>query len=174
MTTPWRSPIIRAVEMSSVAEQETVAVNRRARHDYDILETYDAGIVLTGPEIKSIRAHRVQLREAYAQVDRGEAWLYNMHISAFGPGSRDNQDPRRSLKLLLLRREIYLLIGRAVERGLTIVPLRLYLQRGYAKVQLGLARGRREWDKRRVIAEREARREEERALSERQHDRERE
>jgi SsrA-binding protein len=160
--------------MGSMAENETIAVNRRARHDYDILETYDAGIVLTGPEIKSIRAHRVQLGDAYAQFERGEAWLYNMHISAYEPGSRDNQDPRRTRKLLLHRREISRLIGRAVERGLTIVPLRLYLQRGYAKVQLGLARGRRQWDKRQAIAEREARREEERALSERQHDRKRE
>jgi SsrA-binding protein len=155
-----------------MAEKATIAVNRRARHDYDILETYDAGIVLTGPEIKSIRARRVQLGDAYAQIEQGEAWLYNMHISAYGPGSRDNQDPRRTRKLLLHRREINRLIGRAVERGLTIVPLRLYLQRGYAKVQLGLARGRRQWDKRRAIAEREARREEERALSARQHGRE--
>jgi SsrA-binding protein len=152
-----------------VAEKETIAVNRRARHDYDVIETYDAGIVLTGPEIKSIRARRVQLRDAYAQIERGEAWLYNMHISAYEPGSRENRDPRRTRKLLLHRREINRLIGRAVERGLTIVPLRLYLQRGYAKVQLGLARGRRQWDKRRAIAEREARREEERALSARQH-----
>lgn len=155
-----------------MAEKATIAVNRRARHDYDILETYDAGIVLTGPEIKSIRARRVQLGDAYAQIEHGEAWLYNMHISAYGPGSRDNRDPRRTRKLLLHRREINRLIGRAVERGLTIVPLRLYLQRGYAKVQLGLARGRRQWDKRRAIAEREARREEERALSARQHGRE--
>lgn len=155
-------------------QTEIIAVNRRARHDYDIIETYDAGIVLSGPEIKSIRARRVQLRDSYAQIERGEAWLYNMHISAYQPSSRENRDPLRRRKLLLHRREIDRLIGRTVERGLTLIPLRLYLQRGYAKVQLGLARGRRQWDKRQAIAEREARREEERALSPRQHERERE
>jgi len=152
-----------------MAQKEIIAVNRRARHDYDIIETYEAGIVLTGPEIKSIRARRAQLRDAYAQVERGEAWLYNMHVSSYQPGSRENQDPRRTRKLLLHRREIDRLIGRTVERGLTLIPLRLYLERGYAKVELGLARGRRQWDKRRAIAEREARREEERALSARRH-----
>jgi SsrA-binding protein len=155
-------------------EKEIIAVNRRARHDYDIIDTFDAGIVLTGPEIKSIRARRVNLRDAYAQVAQGEAWLYSMHIAPYEPGSRDNRDPRRTRKLLLHRREIDRLVGRTVERGLTIVPLRLYLQRGYAKLQLGVARGRRQWDKRQAIAEREARREEERALSPRRHERERE
>jgi len=148
-------------------ERQVIAVNRRARHDYDILEAYDAGLVLTGTEIKSLRAHRVSLREAYAQIDRGEAWLHNMHISPYQPGSRENPDPRRRRKLLLHRQEINKLLGRTTERGLTIVPLQLYLERGYAKVELGLARGRRQWDKRRAIAQREARREEERALSER-------
>ncbi len=148
-----------------MAEQETIAINRRARHDYDIIETYDAGIALSGTEIKSVRARRVDLRDAYAQVERGEAWLHNMHISPYEAGSRDNPPPRRKRKLLLHRREINRLLGRAVERGLTIIPLRVYLERGYAKVELGLARGRRQWDKRRAIAEREAKREEERALS---------
>jgi SsrA-binding protein len=151
-----------------MSEREIIAVNRRARHDYDILETCDAGLVLTGTEIKSLRARRTDLRDAYALIERGEAWLHNMHISHYDPGSRDNQDPRRTRKLLLHRREINRLLGRTVERGLTIIPLRLYLERGYAKVELGLARGRRQYDKRKAIAEREARREEERALSERQ------
>ena len=151
-----------------MSEQETIAINRHARHDYDIMETYDAGLVLTGTEIKSVRARRVDLRDAYAQVERGEAWLHDMHISPYEPGSRENTPPRRRRKLLLHRREINRLMGRAIERGLTIIALRVYLDRGYAKVELGLARGRRQWDKRRAIAEREARREEERALSQRQ------
>jgi len=153
-----------------VSDRETVALNRRARHDYEITETYDAGLVLTGTEIKSVRAHRVDLRDAYAAVERGELWLHNMHISPYDPGSRDNPATRRSRKLLLHRREISRLIGRTVEKGLTIIPLKLYLQRGYAKVELGLARGRRQWDKRQAIAAREARREEERALAQRRRD----
>jgi SsrA-binding protein len=146
-------------------EKELIAVNRRARHDYEIIETYEAGLVLTGTEIKSLRARRVDLRDAYAQVARGELWLHHMHIAPYEPGSRENPDPRRTRKLLLHRREINRLLGRTTEKGLTIIPLRIYLQRGYAKVQLGLARGRRQWDKRRQIAAREARRERERALS---------
>ncbi len=148
--------------------KQIVAVNRRARHDYDIIETYDAGLVLTGAEIKSIRAHRVSIREAYAQIERGEAWVHNMHISPYEAGGHYNPDPRRSRKLLLHRREIDKLLGRTLERGFTIVPLQLYLQRGYAKVQLGLARGRRQYDKRKAIAAREARREADRAFAERQ------
>ncbi len=150
-----------------MSERQTIAVNRRARHDYDILETFDAGIVLTGTEIKSVRAGKMSLREAYATIDEGAAWIHNMHISPYDPGSRANVDAKRRRKLLLHRREINKLIGRSVERGLTIVPLRVYLQRGYAKIELGLARGRRAWDKRQAIAEREAQREEERAFAER-------
>jgi SsrA-binding protein len=152
-----------------MSDQDTIAYNRRARHDYDILETFDAGIVLTGAEIKSIRAHRVDLRDAYVAIERNEAWVHNMHIGPYDPASRDNLYSRRTRKLLLHRREISRLLGRAPERGLTIIALRLYLQRGYAKLQLGLARGKREYDKRKAIAEREARREEERALADRQH-----
>jgi len=152
-----------------MSDRETIAVNRRARHDYDILETFDAGLVLTGTEIKSVRARRVALREAYAAIEGAEAWLYNRHSSPYEAGSRYNPDPKRRRKLLLHRREIDKLLGRTVEKGLTLVPLRIYLQRGYAKVAIGLARGKREYDKRRAIAEREVRREEERALSERQH-----
>ncbi len=151
-----------------MSQKEPISVNRRARHDYEILETYDAGLVLTGTEIKSVRARKVSLREAYAAIEGGEAWLYNMHIGPYEPGSRENVDPKRRRKLLLHRHEIDRLLGRTVERGLTVVPLRLYLQRGYAKVELGLGRGKRQYDKRRAIAQREAKREEERALSERQ------
>ena len=150
-----------------MSDKEIIAVNRRARRDYEIIETYDAGLVLTGTEIKSVKARRADLRDAYAQVQHGEAWLHNMHISPYEPGSRENRDPRRTRKLLLHRHEINKLLGRTIERGLTIIVLSLYLQRGYAKVELGLARGRRQYDKRKAIAEREARREEERALSER-------
>jgi SsrA-binding protein len=150
-----------------MSDRQTIAVNRRARHDYEILETFDAGIMLTGTEIKSVRAGRVALRDAYAAIERGEAWLHNMHISPYEPGNRFNTLSKRSRKLLLHRRELNRLLGRTIERGLTLVPLRVYLQRGYAKVELGLARGKREWDKRRAIAEREAQREAERAFSER-------
>lgn len=148
-----------------MAERETVALNRRARHDYEIMETYEAGLVLTGTEIKSVRAHKADIKDAYAAVERGEAWLHNMHISPYEPGSRDNPSTRRTRKLLLHRREINRLLGRAIEKGLTVIPLKLYLERGYAKIELGLARGRRQWDKRQAIAEREAKREQQRALS---------
>jgi SsrA-binding protein len=149
-----------------MSDRQTIAVNRRARHDYDILETFDAGIVLTGTEIKSVRAGKLSLRESYATIENSAAWLHNMHIGPYDPGSRANPEPKRTRKLLLHRREINRLLGRTLERGLTIIPLRLYLQRGYAKVELGLGRGRRDYDKRRAIAEREAQREAERAFSE--------
>jgi SsrA-binding protein len=148
-------------------ERETVAVNRRARHDYEIMETYDAGLVLTGTEIKSVRARQLDLRDSYVQVDGDEAWLHSLHIAPYMPGSRDNPSPRRRRKLLLHRREINRLLGRSIEKGLTIIPLRVFLQRGYAKVEIGLAKGRRQYDKRKAIAEREMKREEERALSQR-------
>lgn len=150
-----------------MADRQTIAVNRRARHDYDITETYHAGLVLTGTEIKSVRAHRVELRDAYGQVERGEAWLHNLHIAPYEKGLRDSPDTRRRRKLLLHRREINRLLGRSLEKGLTIIALQVYLERGYAKVELALARGRRQYDKRRAIAEREARREEERAMAQR-------
>jgi len=151
-----------------MSEREVVAVNRRARHDYDIVETYEAGIILTGTEIKSVRAHRVDFRDAYGAVEGNEVWLHNMHIAPYEPGSRENVASRRSRKLLLHRREISRLLGRTTEKGLTLIPLRMYLQRGYAKVEMGLARGRRQYDKRAAIAEREAQREEDRAFAERQ------
>ncbi len=151
-----------------MADRETVALNRKARHDYDILETFEAGIVLTGTEIKSVRAHRADLKDSFAAVERNELWLHNMHISPYQPGWRDNPASRRSRKLLVHRREINRLLGRSVEKGLTIIPLKLYLERGFAKVELGLARGRRQYDKRQAIAEREARLEQDRAFAERQ------
>ena len=145
----------------------TIAVNRKARHDFHIEDTIDAGLVLTGTEIKSIRAGKVNLTDAYARVERGEAWLIGAHIAPFEGGNRANHEPKRDRKLLLHRDEIDSLVGRARTKGLTIVPLRLYISgRGHAKVELGLARGKQLHDKRRSIAERDARREVDRELAE--------
>ena|SRR6185437_12579264 len=146
----------------------TIAVNRRARHEYTIDETFEAGLVLTGTEIKSIRAGKVNLAEAYARVEHGEAWLVGAHIAPWANADRWNHDPRRDRKLLLHRSEIDELIGRARAKGQTVVPLRLYLSRGRAKVELGLARGKQLHDKRRAIAERDARRDVARELAEAQ------
>lgn len=144
---------------------ETVAVNRKARHDYLITDTFEAGLVLTGTEIKSVRAGKVNLSGAYARVDRGEAWLLDAHIAPYEAGNRYNHEPKRPRKLLLHRVEIDQLVGRAAAKGLTIVPLRLYITRGRAKVELGLAKGKQLYDRRRDIAERDARRDMERELA---------
>lgn len=145
----------------------TVAVNRRARHEYTIEDTLDAGLVLTGTEIKSIRAGKVNLAESFARVERGEAWLIGAHIAPWEGGNRLNHEPKRDRKLLLHRDEIDRLMGRVRAKGLTVVPLRLYLNsRGIAKVELGLARGKQLYDKRRDIADRDARRQAERDLAE--------
>lgn len=137
---------------------ETIAVNRRARHEYAIEETFEAGIVLTGTEIKSIRAHRVNLAEAYARIEGGEAWLIGAHIAPYAEGNRWNHEPTRTRKLLLHRGQIAELIGLTQQKGLTIVPLSLYIRKGMAKVELGVARGKKAHDKRRTIAERDMRR----------------
>jgi SsrA-binding protein len=137
---------------------QTIAVNRRARHDYAIDQTIEAGIVLTGTEIKSIRAGRVNLAEAYARIERGEAWLIGAHIAPYEQGNRYNHEPTRTRKLLLHRDEIAELVGRTQAKGQTLVPLRLYLHKGMAKLELGLARGKKTHDKRRTIAERDMRR----------------
>ncbi len=141
---------------------ETIAVNRRARHDYAIEQTLEAGLVLTGTEIKSIRAHRVNIAEAYARIERGEAWLIGAHIAPYEQGNRYNHEPLRTRKLLLRRGEIDELTGLTTAKGLTIVPLRLYIRGGMAKLELGVARGKKAHDKRRSIAERDMRRELER------------
>jgi SsrA-binding protein len=141
---------------------QTIAQNRRARHEYNVEETVEAGLVLTGTEIKSIRAGRANLAEAYARIERGEAWLIGAHIAPYEQASRFNHEPTRTRKLLLHRDQIAELAGKTQTRGYTLVPLRLYLRDGLAKVELGLARGRKAHDKRRVIAERDARRELER------------
>jgi SsrA-binding protein len=144
----------------------TIALNRRARHEYHIDETFEAGLVLTGTEIKSVRANKVNLANAFARVEGGEAWLFGAHIAPFEQGNRNNHEPKRTRKLLLHRSEIDELLGRAKQKGQTIVPLRLYISRGRAKVELGLARGKQLHDKRRDIAERDAKRDVARALSE--------
>ena len=138
---------------------KVVATNRKARHDYHIEDCYEAGLVLTGTEIKSIRAGRVSLREGYIQCRDDELWLVNVHIAPYDPAGRSGHDPRRSRKLLLHRREINRLVSRVQERGYTIVPLRMYLKGGRAKVEIALARGKRKYDKREAIARRDAERE---------------
>ena len=143
-----------------------MAVNRRARHEFTIDETFEAGLVLTGTEIKSIRNGKVNLGDAYARIERGEAWLIGAHIAPFDQGNRNNHEPKRERKLLLHRSEIDELLGRTKAKGQTIVPLRLYLtSRGRAKLELGLARGKQLHDRRRDIAERESKRDMERQLA---------
>jgi len=146
-----------------MTEQKNLASNRKARHDYDILETFEAGMVLTGSEIKSIRAGKIQLRDGYAFVQKGEVWLENVNISPYDSAGRDNVLPLRRRKLLLHKREIDRIYGKTQERGLTLIPLEVYLNRGYAKIRLGIAKGRRQYDKRQAITERETDREVERA-----------
>lgn len=145
---------------------ETVAVNRKARHEYTITDTFEAGLVLTGTEIKSVRAGKVNLAQAYARVERGEAWLIGAHIAPYEAGNRYNHEPTRDRKLLLHRHEIDVLMGRVAAKGLTVVPLRLYITtKGRAKLELGLARGKQLHDRRRDIADRDMRREMERELA---------
>lgn len=149
-----------------MADEKTIALNRRARHEFTIDDTFEAGIVLTGTEIKSIRAGKVNLADAYARVERDEAWLIGAHIAPFEQANRYNHEPKRTRKLLLHRRQIDELLGRAKAKGQTIVPLRLYLNpRGRAKLELGLARGKQLHDKRRDIADREAKRDVARQLA---------
>ncbi len=144
--------------------EKTVTLNRKALHDYHVLERLEAGIVLTGTEIKSIRLGRVNLREAYARPEGGEMWLVGAHIAQYPAAGPFNHDPTRRRKLLLHADEIAELISAVDEKGLTVVPLRLYLKRGRAKVELALARGKRQYDRRQAIARREAEREMQRAL----------
>jgi SsrA-binding protein len=141
-----------------------VAVNRQARHRYNLLDKWEAGLVLTGTEVKSLRGGNVQLKDGYATVRDGEVWLHNVHIPPYGPATRENHDPDRARKLLLHRREIERLIGKTKERGLTLVPTRLYFKGPHAKVEIALARGKDVGDKRHALKEREMRREMERAV----------
>jgi SsrA-binding protein len=144
-----------------------VATNRQASFRYHLLEKWECGIELQGSEVKSLREGGVQLKDAYAEVRDGEVWLRNMHVAPYKPAARENHDPERPRKLLMHRREIERLIGKTAERGLTLVPTRVYFKGPRAKVELALARGKEMKDKRRSIKERETRREIDRALSER-------
>jgi SsrA-binding protein len=144
-----------------------VATNRKATHDYTIEDRFEAGLALLGTEIKSIRAGQANLREGYVQVRGGELWLVNTHIAPYDPAGREGHDPLRPRKLLLHRKEIVRLLSRVQERGYTIIPLKIYLKNRRAKIEIALARGKRQYDKRETIAKREAGRQIERALKER-------
>jgi len=146
--------------------EETIALNRKARHDYTIDDTLEAGMVLTGTEIKSVRAHKVNLGDGYVRVERGEAWLVGAHIAPFEGGNRMNHEAKRTRKLLLHRSQIVELGVRMKAKGMTIIPLRLYIDaRGHAKLELGIGRGKKLYDRRRDIAERDSRRDMERQLA---------
>jgi SsrA-binding protein len=140
-------------------DSKTITVNRKAYHDYHILESMEAGIVLTGSEIKSIRAGRVNIRDAYARPENGELWLVNAHIAAYEAASRFGHEPNRPRKLLLHRRQIDELAGMVSQKGLTLVPLKLYIKKGTAKLELGVGRGKKLHDKRETIARRDTERE---------------
>ena len=146
---------------------KVIATNRKARHDYLIEDTFEAGLALTGSEIKSIREGQVNLRDSYAAVRNGELWLLNAHIAPYKQASYENHEPQRERKPLLHRREINRLTGKLQEKGLTLVPLRLYLKRSLAKVELGLGRGKKSYDKRQTLREREDRRRIDRAVGRR-------
>lgn len=143
---------------------KTISVNRKGFHDYYVLESVEAGLVLTGSEIKSLRAGKVSLREAYAQVEKGEMWLLSAHIPRYEPADHNNHEPTRPRKLLLHKDQILELGSKAAEKGLTLIPLRLYIKDDRAKVEVGLARGKKLYDKREAIAQRDAQRQMERDL----------
>jgi SsrA-binding protein len=146
--------------------EKTITLNRRARHEYAIDDSLEAGIVLTGTEIKSIRAGKVNLTDAFARIDKGEAWLVGAHIAPWESGNRENHEPKRDRKLLLHRDQIDQLLGKTKAKGLTLVPLKLYITaRGKAKLELGLGKGKQQHDRRREIAERDSRRDVERELA---------
>jgi SsrA-binding protein len=149
-------------------EGKVVAQNKKANHDYFIEETYEAGIVLQGTEIKSVRAGKLNLKDSYARVFNGEMYLYNLHISPYEQGNRYNHDPLRTRKLLLHKKQIANLIGVTKEEGYTIVPLKMYLKNGFAKVLIGLGKGKKNYDKRDDLKKKEAKRDIERAFRERQ------
>src|SRR3954463_15606655 len=141
-----------------------VATNRQASYRYHLLDKWECGLVLTGTEVKSLRDGKAQLKDGYATVDRGEVWLHNVHIPPYAPATRENHEPERTRKLLLHRREIERLVGKTKERGLTLVPTRLYFKGPHAKVEIALARGKDVGDKRQALKEREMKREMERAI----------
>jgi len=141
-----------------------VATNRKARHEYHILDEWEAGLVLAGPEVKSLRDGKVSFKDSFARVERGEVWLHSLHISPFDPANRWNQDPERPRKLLLHAHEIRKLVGKVEEKGLTLVPLEIYFRGGRAKLKLALCRGKQLHDKREKLKERTQAREAQRAM----------
>ena len=143
---------------------KVIAQNKKASHDYFIEETYEAGMVLTGTEIKSVRASRVQLKDSYIRISRGEAWVINMHVSPFEQGNRFNHDPLRERKLLLHKKQILDMQMRVKRDGYTLVPLKVYIKDGYAKLLLGVAKGKKDHDKRQDLRKKEAKREMDRAF----------
>lgn len=151
-----------------MAEQiRVIAENRKARHDYFVEERYETGIILTGTEIKSIRAARVNLKDSYAEITGGEVWLNQMHISPYEQGNRFNHDPLRKRKLLMNRTEINKIVGKVQQQGMTLIPLKIYLKQGLAKIELGLCKGKKSYDKRDDLADRDAKRQMERDLRDR-------
>lgn len=156
--------------MQAKAGIKIVAENRKARHDYFIHESYEAGMVLTGTEVKALRAGKANLRDSFARIENAEMMLHNVHISPYDQGNRFNQEPLRTRKLLMHKKEITKLLGQSQGKGYTLVPLKIYFTHGMAKVQIGLATGKRDYDKRQDMAERDAKREVDRALRDRQKD----
>ena len=150
--------------MAEESGRHVVARNRKARHEYEVLDTFEAGLVLRGPEVKSIREGKVSFQDAFARVDGGEVWLHSLHISPYEQANRNNVDPLRPRKLLLHRQEIRKLVGKVEEKGLTLVPLEVLFRRGYAKVLVALARGRKSHDKRDKIRQQDLDREARRAV----------
>lgn len=146
---------------------KTVTENRKARHEYHILETHEAGMALTGTEVKSLRAGKANLQDSYARVENAELMLYNMHISPYEQGNRFNHEPKRTRRLLMHKQEIMRLLGKTREKGLALIPLKVYFKNGLAKVELALAKGKKLYDRREDVAERDARREMDRAVKER-------
>ncbi|HJF30719.1 MAG TPA: SsrA-binding protein SmpB [Sporosarcina psychrophila] len=147
---------------------KVVAVNKKANHDFAIEETIEAGIVLQGTEIKAIRNSKVQLRDAFVRIRNNEAWISNMHISPYDHGNQFNHDPLRSRKLLLHKKQISTLLGRTKEQGFAIVPIKMYLKDGFAKVLIGVGKGKKDYDKRQDLKKKDAKREIDRALRDRQ------
>ncbi len=150
--------------MAKETEEKNITVNRKARHEYAILQTYEAGIVLVGTEVKALRQGKANLVDSYANLVNGEVWLFGAHISVYEQGNINNHEPTRTRKLLLNRSEIKKLIGKVREKGLTLIPLRLYFRNGKVKVELALAKGKKVYDKRESIAKRDIQRDQERGI----------
>ena len=150
--------------MKTNDKEKNITVNRKATHEYQILQTFEAGIALVGTEVKSLRQGKANLIDGYAKIENGEVWLVSVHISEYTQGNINNHDPRRDRKLLLNKSEIRKLIGKTKEKGLTLIPLRLYFKNGKVKVELALAKGKKVYDKRRDIAKKDFQREQERRI----------